>query len=125
MLQIEGLIFATDNVNFAPLSKWFVYDDTEVTLVAYDSDPGNPNSLKQMKIHILCHQICLDVFKRFIHSSAMCGVPVNRNSTITKVSNSINLPDKTIFILGEYNSSLLKIIKTHFFLFQRTTEEVP
>ena len=106
MLQIEGLIFATHDVNFATLSKRFVLENTKVTLVAYDSDSENQNSLKQTKIHILRYPICLALFRPFLNSTMMCGIPINRNNAITKVSDSINLTNETNFILCEYNNSL-------------------
>ena len=105
ILQIEGLIFATNNVKFATLSQRVVHDNTEVTLVSYDNDPENHNSLKQMKIDILCPETCLEFFKPFSNSTLMCGAPMNRHNAITKVSNSINLTNETNFILCEYNNS--------------------
>ena len=91
MLQIEGLIFATFDVNIVKVSSRFVNDNKEGKLVGWDSMIGCSHYLKQIKINIKSHSTCKRAFTSFKQSKLLCGTTVNPNDTTSEVINTISL----------------------------------
>ena len=113
MLQIEGVIFASDKVNIVALPDRWVEDNTKAKLVGWNSILESFDTLSQMKVNVESGSRCLNSYgnKCFRAEYQICAIPLNGGDRIMSVINLINSKTMKKFLLKEYPHSTVPSLK--------------